>query len=143
MIKVVCDTNVYISAFLFGGKPEEIIAMARNNEIELLISEDILAELSWVLKRKFGWTDEQISLTLEEIRAITSLIIPDTRLEVIKEDEADNRFLECALAGEAKYIVTGDTRHLQPLKEYRGIRILSPAEFLLVLRYVSMIDAKR
>ncbi|WP_406677985.1 putative toxin-antitoxin system toxin component, PIN family [Moorella sp. ACPs] len=134
MIKVVCDTNVYISAFLFGGKPEEIIAMARNNEIELLISEYILAEVSGVLKRKFGWTDEQISLTLEELRTITRLVTPGTRLEVIHEDEADNRFLECAMAGEAKYIITGDSRHLRPLKEYRGICILSPAEFLLALR---------
>ncbi|MGI9860819.1 putative toxin-antitoxin system toxin component, PIN family [Moorella naiadis] len=133
MIKVVCDTNVYISAFLFGGKPEEVIAIARNNEIELLISEDILAEVADVLKKKFGWTDEQISLTLDELRSIARLIIPDTRLEVIKNDETDNRFLECALAGGAKYLVTGDTHHLQPLKEFKGIQILSPADFLAVL----------
>jgi len=137
MIKAVCDTNVYISAFLFGGKPEEIIAMARNNEIELLISEAILAEVSDVLKKKFGWTDEQISFTLDELRSITSLIIPDTRLKVIKNDETDNRFLECALAGGAKYLVTGDTRHLQPLKEFNGIQILSPADFLAVLSTIS------
>ncbi|MDN5344999.1 MAG: uncharacterized protein PWQ18_1112 [Clostridia bacterium] len=133
MIKVVCDTNVYISAFLFGGKPEEVIAIARNNEIELLISEDILAEVADVLKKKFGWTDGQISFTLDELRSIASLIIPDTRLKVIKNDETDNRFLECALAGGAKYLVTGDTRHLQPLKEFNGIQILSPADFLAVL----------
>lgn len=133
MIKVVCDTNVYISAFLFGGKPEEVIAIARNNEIELLISEDILAEVADVLKKKFGWTDEQISFTLDELRSIANLIIPDTRLKVIKNDETDNRFLECALAGGAKYLVTGDTRHLQPLKEFKGIQILSPADFLAVL----------
>lgn len=133
MIKIVCDTNVYISAFLFGGKPEEVIAIARNNEIELLISEDILAEVADVLKKKFGWTDEQISFTLDELRSIANLIIPDTRLKVIKNDETDNRFLECALAGGAKYLVTGDTRHLQPLKEFKGIQILSPADFLAVL----------
>jgi len=111
--------------------------LARNNEIELLISEAILAEVSDVLKKKFGWTDEQISFTLDELRSITSLIIPDTRLKVIKNDETDNRFLECALAGGAKYLVTGDTRHLQPLKEFNGIQILSPADFLAVLSTIS------
>lgn len=128
VFKVVADTNVYISAILFGGKPDEIIGMARNGRIELLISADILAGVAKVLKGKFGWTDEQIGTTLAEISSITTLITPAARLNVITEDEADNRFLECALAGNAKYIISGDTRHLQPLQEYQGIRILAPAD---------------
>lgn len=122
VVRVVADTNVYISAILFGGKPERIINMARNGKIELLISPDILAEVARVLKGKFGWTEEQVRVTLAEISSITTLITPKIRLNVITEDKADNLFLECALAGGAKYIVSGDTRHLQPLKEYKGIR---------------------
>ncbi|MCR4420356.1 MAG: putative toxin-antitoxin system toxin component, PIN family [Clostridia bacterium] len=133
VVKVVLDTNVYISAILFGGKPERIISMARSSEIELLISPDILAEVARVLRAKFAWTDEQIRVTLAEITSITTLITPKIALKVIAEDKADNMFLACALAGGAEYVVSGDTRHLQPLKEYQGIRILSPAEFLPII----------
>ena len=133
VVKVVLDTNVYISAILFGGKPERIISMARSSEIELLISPDILAEVAKVLRAKFAWTDEQIRVTLAEITSITTLITPKIALKVIAEDKADNMFLACALAGGAEYVVSGDTRHLQPLKEYQGIRILSPAEFLPII----------
>ena len=130
MIKAVADTNVYISAVLFGGKPEEIRILAREGKIELLISENILAEIAGVLKRKFHWSDWQISEIINEIREFTTLITPVAGLSVIKEDEPDNRVLECAIEGKAQYIVSGDEHHLQPLKEYEGIKILSPAQFI-------------
>jgi predicted nucleic acid-binding protein len=60
MIKAVADTNVYISAILFGGKSETVRKLAREGEVELLISESILAEIAGVLKRKFNWLDWQI-----------------------------------------------------------------------------------
>jgi len=130
MIKAVADTNVYISAILFGGKSEEIRKLAREGEVELLISEPILAEIADVLKRKFNWFDWQISEVIRDIRSITTLITPAFTLSIIKEDEPDNRVLECAAEGKASYIVSGDEHHLQPLKEYEGIKILSPAQFL-------------
>jgi putative PIN family toxin of toxin-antitoxin system len=130
MIKVAADTNVYISAILFGGKSEEIRKLAREGEVELLISETILAEIAGVLKRKFNWSDWQISEVIKDIRAITTLITPTVTLSVIKEDEPDNRVLECAIEGKAQYIISGDEHDLQPLKEYQGIKIVSPAQFL-------------
>jgi len=130
MTKVAADTNVYISAILFGGKPEEITRLAREGKVELLISEAILAEIAGVLKRKFNWSDWQISEVIKDIRAITTLITPTVTLSVIKEDEPDNRVLECATEGKAQYVISGDERHLQPLKEYQGIKIVSPAQFL-------------
>ena len=135
MIKVVADTNVYISAILFGGKPEEIRKLAREGKIELLISEFILAEISGVLKRKFSWSDWQISEVTKDIRDFTALITPVLTLSVIKDDEQDNRVLECAIEGKAKYIISGDEHHLQPLKEYHGIKILSPAQFLETVEF--------
>ena len=134
MIKVVADTNVYISAILFGGNSEEIRKLARDGEVELLISEAILAEIAGVLKRKFHWFDWQISEVIKDIRAITTLITPILTLSVIKEDESDNRVLECAAEGQAGFIISGDVHHLQPLEEYRGIRILSPADFLELMK---------
>jgi putative PIN family toxin of toxin-antitoxin system len=130
MIKAVADTNVYISAILFGGKSETVRTLAREGKVELLISEHILVEIAGVLKRKFHWLDWQISEAMKDIRAITTLITPAATLSVIKEDEPDNRVLECAAEGKAGYIVSGDEHHLQSLKEYEGITILSPTQFL-------------
>jgi putative PIN family toxin of toxin-antitoxin system len=130
MIKAVVDTNVYISAILFGGKPEEIRRLAREGKIEPFISENILSEIAGVLKRKFYWTDWQISEVIKEIRGFTTLITPIVTLSVIKDDEHDNRVLECAIEANVQYIISGDEHHIQPLKEYRGIRILSPTQFL-------------
>jgi len=130
MLKIVADTNIYISAILFKGKPEKIRDLAREKKIELLISETILAEIAGILKRKFNWLDWQISQTIESLKAITTLITPRCTLKVIKEHDADNRILECAVEGKAQYIVSGDKRHLLPLGEYQGIKILPLTEFL-------------
>ena len=61
------------------------------------------------------------------------MIKPERRISIIKQDEDDNRILECAIEGKAEYIISGDEHHLLPLNEYQGIKILSPAEFLKLL----------
>jgi len=129
-VKVVLDTNIYISAILFGRKPEEIRKLSQEGKIELLVSEAIIAEVAEVLRKKFDWESWQISQVIDEIRETAILVIPRQTLSVIKKDEDDNRILECAVEGKAHYIISGDKRHLLPLKEYQGIKILSPAEFL-------------
>jgi putative PIN family toxin of toxin-antitoxin system len=130
MFKVVADANIYLSAILFGGKPQEVISLAMQRKIEVLVSEAILDQVARVLKRKFDWADWQISEAIAELRNITILITPKKTLKVIEEKESDNRILECALEGKVQYIITGDKRHLLPLKEFQGIKILPPAEFL-------------
>ena len=130
MVKMVVDTNVLISAILFGGNPEKVLSMAEEKRIEMLISSEILEEFTNVLKDKFSFSQDMAELVASGIKEISTLVIPTQRLKVIKEKDADNRVLECAVEGKAQYIVTGDTRHLQPLKEYKGIRILSPVQFL-------------
>ena len=139
MIKVVLDTNVYISGVLFGGKSETIRSLAKEGKIVILVSEEILAELAGVLKRKFNWLDWQISELIEDIRAFATLVTPAFHLSIIKKDHQDNRFLECAIEGKAQYIVSGDKRHLQSLKNYKGIEILSPDRFLEVDKIRSML----
>ena len=59
-----------------------------------------------------------------------TLVIPHQTLSVVKKDEDDNRILECGVEGKAQYIISGDKRHLLSLKQYQGIKILSPANFL-------------
>ncbi|OAQ20551.1 putative toxin-antitoxin system toxin component, PIN family [Thermosulfurimonas dismutans] len=130
MIRTVFDTNIYLSALLFGGTCAELRNLARKGKIEVFVCEAILAEVAGVLRRKFGWNHYQISLTLAEIRSFTTVIFPLERVEVIIEDPADNRVLECALEAKAEYVISGDRKHLLPLKEFQGIRIVSPREFL-------------
>jgi len=129
-LRVVLDTNVYISAILFGGKCEEILKLASQRLFEVVISKKILGEIKSVLKEKFYWTDKQIAEVIKYIKEIAFVINPDISLNVVKEDPADNKIIECAVASNATYIVTGDKQHLLAIKEYAGIKIISLMEFL-------------
>jgi len=130
MYRAVADTNVYISAILFGGKPEEIIKLTLEEKIELIISGDILAEIAYILRSKFKWSNYQVNQLLAMLQETVLFVTPEHRLNVIKDDEKDNRVLECALEGKADYIISGDKRHLLPLKEFQTVRIVDPAGFL-------------
>ncbi|MCG2790999.1 MAG: putative toxin-antitoxin system toxin component, PIN family [Actinomycetia bacterium] len=130
-LKVVLDTNIYISAILFGGNPERIRKLSKEKKLEILISEAIISEVAEVLRKKFNWKSWRISQIIDEIRETATLIIPNQTLSMTKKDEDDNRILECAVEGKVQYIVSGDKQHLLPLKEYQGVKILSPAEFLI------------
>jgi len=130
MLKAALDTNVLVSATLFGGNPEKILDLVEEGKIIILISQEILEEFREVLQEKFGFSSSMAELAASGIREISTLITPTQRLNIIKEKEADNRVLECAVEGKAQYIVTGDAKHLQPLKKYQEIKILSPAQFL-------------
>ena len=129
-MKVVLDTNIYISAVLFGGNCEEILRLATQRSFELIISKSIILEIEAVLKEKFKWSKKQVSETLAYIKNISTLIKPNISISVIKEDPSDNKIIECAIFVGANYIVTGDKNHLLPVKEYKGIKIVSPSEFL-------------
>jgi putative PIN family toxin of toxin-antitoxin system len=133
-VKIVFDTNVYISAILNKGKTRNaMIGAFASEDMEVLISEPILREIEKVLTLKFHRDSWEVSAILIALRQNTTLIQPDFEISVIKKDETDNRILECAVAGNAKYIISGDRHHIQPLIEYHGIRILTPAEFLNTL----------
>ena len=103
-LKVVLDTNIYISAILFGGKPEMLIQLAREKVIIIFISELILNELARIFKAKFTWNNDQIYYTIDELRKMTHVVIPKVYLNVIELHDSDNRILECALEAKADYI---------------------------------------
>lgn len=127
-MRVVADTNVYLSALLFGGPPEEIINLARQGPVQLLVSASILLELSAVLKAKFDWRDAEVADAIRTIGYRSTLVKPQVVLEEI-EDDPDNRVLECAVDGKADYVVSGD-HHLLDLQSYGGIRILKAMDLL-------------
>ncbi len=133
MVRVVLDSNVIISAVLFGGKPEKVLNLARYGEIELISSYNLINEVLTVMKKKFNWIDWQVSQVEAAIREMSTIIIPVNIIKVITEDDADNRVLECAYEGRVNYIVSGD-RHLLSLKQFEGIKIITPSQFMELMR---------
>ena len=130
VITAVADTNIYISAMLFGGPCETILGMARAGLIDLSHSPAIERELRRILHDKFGWSDSHVRDAILELRLVSTRILPALHLSGLVQDEADHRILECAVTARVDYLITGDKRHLQPLKHFRGISIVSPRAFL-------------
>jgi putative PIN family toxin of toxin-antitoxin system len=128
-VRVVADTNVLVSALLFGGSSEQIFLAGLRGEIQLITSLPLLNELERVLKKKFKLDTGLVGEILEEVKDVMEIVETISRIDVISHPEEDNRVLECAIDGRAEIIVTGDTKHILPLREYRGIKILSPSEF--------------
>ena len=141
--RVVIDTNVIVSGLTFKGQPREVLDLAWKGEIEVYISPFILKELTGTLKKDFGWSNEQIKDTIQRIKAKAISIRPKIKVSVVKEKDDDNRILECAIEGDVRYLISGDKKHLLPLKEYRGIKILSPAQFLMLFTHVNSIGARQ
>lgn len=132
-LRVVVDTNVYISVFLYPERPIfQILQQAGKKQYQLLTSPAIIRELGRVMREDFEVDDRERILRLKQIARIAEIITPKITLEVIKEDPPDNRVLECAGEGRADLIVSGD-RHLRRLKVYQGIPIVSPIDFLRTL----------
>ena len=129
-MRVVLDANVYISALLVGRGCEEILTLGRTGVIQVLSSSEIIDEVASVLRRKFRWSPADIRPFLDEASDLCRMIPFDPAEVEFPADPADAKILACAVAGKADVIVTGDRKHLLPLKKYRGIPIVSPAEFL-------------
>jgi putative PIN family toxin of toxin-antitoxin system len=130
VLRVVLDTNILISAILFGGKPRQILENAIRGEIRLCISEPILEELKGVLQRsKFDYSPEMIQVILTELTGVADFVNPSETINVVLEDPEDNRILECAVEAEASYIITGDF-HLLKLRKYRNIKVVNAVAFL-------------
>ncbi|MHB1335976.1 MAG: putative toxin-antitoxin system toxin component, PIN family [Candidatus Humimicrobiaceae bacterium] len=125
MLRIVFDSNVYISALLFKGIPGKILDMAFKNEIILITSDEIITETVRILREKFKWPEHNIDKFMRRLSDISVNIRPGIKLSVIKERESDNRVLECAVSGDASLIVSGD-KHLLKLKKYKNIPIVRP-----------------
>ena len=130
--KVVFDTNIYISAIIFGGNPRACLELARQREILLYTSKPLLLELARVLHKKFKWEQEGIEEVLKGIAAFATIAALASEVNVITRDPADNRVLEIAQTARPDYIISGDTRHLLPLKKFQSAPIVSAAQFLKV-----------
>lgn len=136
-MKVVLDTNVFVSALIAGGTPEKIVQAARRGQIHLVTSPPLLLELSTVLTKKLRWSRSDAHRAVRFLGKVAHLVNPSTSITRVRNDPSDNRVLECAVDANADYIVSGDRHHLLPLKTFRGIPIFSPRDFLLRVLYHS------
>jgi len=130
-VRIVIDTNVLISAALsHSGNPAQIISLWEEKVFEVLISKPILAEYHRVFHYPhLPFPPEKITNSLHDIEHTAVLVEQVEELAIVSADSYDDKFLACAIAGHASYIVSGD-EHLLALKEYKGIPILSPALFM-------------
>lgn len=123
-VTVVADTNVIVSALLWEGNESKIMGLVEEGKIKLLTSPALLEELKKVLSyERFGLDEKTTDDNVKYVLTISEIISPKRRLRVIREDPADDRVLECASGGKARYIVSGD-KHLLRLKKFRGIKIV-------------------
>ena len=130
-IRTVIDTNVIVSAILFGGIPGELISLWKSGHIQPLASKDIIDEYIKVLTYpKFDLSEKEINYILyNEILPFFEVVAPKPGQSIIQEDPSDDKFLHCAKAGKASVIISGD-QHLLSLKSYGKIKIITPSQFL-------------
>lgn len=131
-MRVVFDTNVFVSAFVIpGSQSEATLGLARRRQCELCTSVPILTETARILRRKFGQEDGDVRRALRLIGRVSTVVRPVVALAVL-DDEPDNRILECAAESRADVVVTGD-RHLLRLRRFEGVSIVRLADFLRML----------
>jgi uncharacterized protein len=131
-MRVVFDTNVFVSAFIVpGSKGEDAFMLAQRRKVDLYSSVPILTETARILRSKFSQPEADVTAALKIIgRAAT--IVRSSRKVTVLEDIPDNRILECAVSAQADLIVTGD-HHLLELREFEGVPLVRLADFLRMI----------
>ena len=129
MRAVTPDSNLYISALIWGGKPQQLLEIALARKVRLFISDAIMDEVLEVLETKFNHSPKRLALEKEYIGKCTVRCVPKVRLDVVKDDPDDNRILECAVHSRSEAIITHD-KDLLRMKSYHGIRMMKINEFL-------------
>ncbi|MBI2011149.1 putative toxin-antitoxin system toxin component, PIN family [Candidatus Daviesbacteria bacterium] len=127
-IRIVLDSNILISAYVFGGKPELVLKLIITEEAHGVISPVLKDEFLGVLRKKFGISTSEILEIQNQIDLSFDITYPKDTFHIVK-DEDDNRVLEAAVEGRVSYIITGD-KELLNLKSFRKIKIVTATEFL-------------
>ena len=130
-MKAVFDTNVLVAAFVTEGVCAKLLGRARRKQLDLVLSPFILEEFENVLLKKFSASKEQVRMASHLISEVAQTVSHTSVVSGICRDSDDDQILSCALSAEADYLVTGD-RDLLELKEFHGIRIVTPGAFELL-----------
>lgn len=134
---MVLDTNVWVSALLWGGKPAEVVKAAEDRRLRIFISEEIVGEISRVLespKLRQAYLGGGLGRRdlMEAVLKVCRFVKETKKVNIVEEHPADNKFIECALAAYADYLVSGDSRLLK-VARHEKIDILSVRAFLDIL----------
>jgi len=128
--KVVLDTSVFVSALGWKGASREIFNDCIKGDLELFLSTEIFDEIKRVLNYpKFKFSQTEIDDFLDQILEVGNLVETGIKVDMIKDDPSDNKFLECAITVEADYIISRDP-HILKIKEFEGIKVSSPEDFM-------------
>ncbi|MFQ6006583.1 MAG: putative toxin-antitoxin system toxin component, PIN family [Woeseia sp.] len=128
-MKVVFDTNIFVSAFvLLGSRADAALKRIIDDIDQLVVSKAIIDELLTVLSNKFARDVDELARVAVFLSDLARVVRPQGRVDVL-QDEADNRILECARTGKADLIVTGDKSMLE-LGSYRNIKVISLRDYL-------------
>ncbi len=128
-MKIVLDTNVFVSGVFFSGPPYQILRAWKNQEIQIVISLEILDEYSRVgeeLSEQFPETD--LNPILELVTTKAELVKAARLSEAVCDDPDDDKFFACAISGKAEIIVSGD-KHLLKMSGYKRIQVVKPRQF--------------
>ncbi|MEQ8169329.1 MAG: putative toxin-antitoxin system toxin component, PIN family [Candidatus Eremiobacterota bacterium] len=128
MIKVVFDTNIFISGIFFGGKSREGLELPRTGKFKLFSSKEIINELKDVLSKRFDISDHDIDKIIKNIKKYTVLIDSPSKVDIVR-DPKDNKILDCAIASMSRYLVTGDN-DLLVIRKHKQIEIMTINDFL-------------
>jgi putative PIN family toxin of toxin-antitoxin system len=136
-VRVVLDTNVVASGFLWGGVPRQLLQAAREKRLHLFTSTTLLLELTDILgrakfARKLAAAQLSIDQLVERYTLLAAVVHPVAIPPTVLDDPDDDQVLACALAAKAEIIVSGD-RHLLDLEEHQGVRIVTVAEAVALL----------
>ena len=127
-MKITTDTNFLVSATQWdNSSANKILVKLINIDSEIFTTQEILDEFRKVLKKYFNYELEKIENIIQKVLTFLTLVEPDEKLEVVKEDIDDNKIIECAVKSKSDYILSYDN-HLLKIREYNGIKIIRPEE---------------
>jgi uncharacterized protein len=129
-MRVVFDTNIYISALIFSGSyPDFIFRRALRGDFEVYVSNFILKELKQVFKKKFNLQEREANKHIHFISSFAIIKKVKSKINIVKQCPADNKIIALAIDSSADYLVTGDKKHLLPIGDYQGVKILTARNF--------------
>ena len=132
-MKIVIDTNIFVSSFLLKGNPREIINRVTSRIDKLYITDEILFEIRKVmLREKFKLNENVVDDYINTIKYFSIKVFPKYKIENISRDKDDDKFLKCGIEGNVDYLITGDI-HLLELEKYNKIIMIKPREYLEIV----------
>jgi putative PIN family toxin of toxin-antitoxin system len=135
-MKVVLDSNIFVSSFFWKGNPRKIFDRVTNGLDELYITDEILQEIMAVMSRKkFNAEINEIEDYIKIIESYSIKLFPQNKVKEVSRDKDDNKILECGFEGNVDFIITGDN-DLLVLKNYKKMRIVKPKEYLDILENI-------